>query len=112
MKQSIFVNNNEIIKLSIGILIILFVYKYNTKNKVAQKAIPGQYSDIGYTQISPMKNDFCKIIVVNVLTLAIFESLERKSFANIIRNTVINIFVLSIYYQIIQPYIVNDIPAF
>jgi len=112
MKQSIFVNNNKIIKLSIGILIIFFIYKYNTKNKVAQKAIPGQYSDIEYTQISPMKYEFFKIIVVNVLTFTIFESFEKKSFANLIRNTVINIFVLSIYYQIIQPYIVNDILAF
>jgi len=131
-------NNQEINKYAVLLLVTVAVggaYYYNhTKNlqEDGKTAGPGEYSDTGsYKNITPMKHDLFKQITLDftpvliIILLNLVLSTGNSEMTNIIsfnnfesfRNsavgrTSISLLGYGLFYQIIQPYLVNKLRRF
>ena len=107
-------------------LILLFViiflvnmWKENQKNSVAE-AKDGEYSDNNvYKNISPMKHDIFKQISIDILPMLIFGLITKDNFFSsdnfedsVVGKCVMSFVGFGMYYQFIQPTIINKIPNF
>ena len=112
-------------KWMIILLIIIFLvnlWANNIKNNVASsaEAKEGSYSDNNvYVNISPMKHDIFKQISIDVIPLLIFGLINRDNFFSVddFENSIVGKSLMAfisfgLYYQYIQPYIVNRLPKF
>ena len=120
-------------------LVSFAFYKYNHMPKYdlgEQLAYSGEYSDTdNYINVSPMKRDISKQLTIAFLTMFIvfftieilgsggmegfFDWNDFLSFQNfrdfrlsIFGQSLISILAYIVYYQIIQPFVVNKIPKF
>lgn len=109
-------------KYTILIFLIIFLtiqWHKNRKNN-EDNADSGKYSDNNmYQNISPMKHDIFKQVTVDlgaVIILGLASSLEiwnpDKPVDSIIGRSIISILGYVVYYQFIQPYLVNSLPNF
>jgi hypothetical protein len=112
---------------------MLLLYRYNmTKRRAAGTAQPGQYSDSGdYANISPMKHDIFKQLTLDIVLIGLvfvllevvggvesfYDASDFLSFKNfrefrlsIVGGSMISVIGYTIYYQFVEPYIVNRLP--
>ena len=96
------------------ILFLVSVWKNNMINNVPE-AKAGEYSDNNvYINISPIQHDIFKQLCVDVLPMLMFglatkdELFNIDNFENsIIGNSTLVCIGYAMYYQLIQPYIIN-----
>ena len=117
------------IKYYILILLIIILYKITQYNKLNNKkgdpAKENEYSDDNlYTNISPLKHDIFKQLILDSIPLLIFYLLYNKKleilninnldefYESIIGKFIISTLSFIIYYHVIQPYIINNINNF
>lgn len=101
------------------IIFLVNMWKKNQKNNVAE-AKDGEYSDNNvYKNISPMKHDIFKQISLDILPLLIFGLITKDNFFSldnfedsIVGKSVMTFICYGMYYQFIQPTIINKIPNF
>jgi hypothetical protein len=105
------------------IFIIFNVWKSNKKIEVADSAPPGKYSaQSSYTNITAMKHDIFKQLTLDVVpfllvnTITSIGSAEFFSWDNfentVIGKTFLSAIAYALFYQVIQPQIVNKLPVF
>jgi len=113
------------IRKSLIIIIILIIitskiWVDNIKIKVDDNAPFGKYSSISsYANISAMKHDIFKQFTLDIVPFLLFNSIMSDEFFNVnnFENSVIGKTLLSalsyaLYYQVIQPYVINRIISF
>ncbi len=112
--------NNKYTILAIATIVLIYIYVYNKKNTATDPVPPGKYSEQNlYTQITPMKHDIFKQITVDLSAVILLGLVSQKEIFNLNDplNTLLGKSLLSgfgflMFYQFIQPYIVNNIPMF
>jgi hypothetical protein len=87
MKESNIIENNEFKVFILCGLVVLLVYNHNQKNKVIKPALPGNYSDIGYVNISPMKHDLFKTVTLNILPFILFRLSSTNNLNTLMKDT-------------------------
>ena len=113
-------NRSRLLILFIVIIITNNIWQYNLKNKIDENAPIGKYSNINsYANISPLKHDIYKEIVLDILPFLFVNSIKSEEFFSIenfdnsiFGQTLLIVLTYIIYYQIIQPYIINKLPNF
>lgn len=106
-------NNKWLIYILI-LVILIIAYKLNLKNN-KKKAKKGEYSSENqYNNISAMKHDIFKQITTDFVPIMILNlSLSYDNDIEMLTEKIILSFIgFLIYYQLIQPYIINEIPLF
>ena len=112
--------NNKYIILTSITLVLISVYIYNKKNTTTDPVPPGKYSEQNlYTQITPMKHDIFKQLTVDLSAVILLGLVTQKEIFNLDDplNTLLGKSLLSgfgflMFYQFIQPYVINSIPMF
>ena len=112
--------NNKYTILIIATSILLYIYIYNKKNTTLDPVPPSKYSEQNlYTQITPMKHDIFKQLTVDLSAVILLGLATQKEIFNLEDplNTLVGKSLLSgfgflMFYQFIQPYVVNNIPMF
>ena len=105
------------------IILIVFISKVwaaNVKIKNEDSAPIGKYSSASsYANISAMKHDIFKQFTLDIVPFLLFNSIMSDEFFNVnnFENSVIGKTLLSalsyaLYYQVIQPYVINRIISF
>lgn len=113
-------NQTQWILLFLLIFIINKVWKDNLKKKSKEEAPVGGYSDASsYVNITAMKHDIFKQFTLDIMPFLLINSFNSEEFFSIdkFENTVVGKTLLSavafgLYYQIIQPHLINKIPYF
>jgi len=113
-------NRLQIILLFIVIIITNNIWTYNLKNNTDENAPIGKYSNTNsYANISAMKHDIYKEVALYILPYLFVNSIKSEEFFSInkfedsiIGQTTLTVLSYIIYYQIIQPYIINKLPNF
>ena len=112
--------NNKYTVLIIATAVLIYIYVYNKKNTSADPVPPGKYSEQNlYTQITPMKHDIFKQLTVDLSATILLGLLTQKEIFNLedpfntaLGKSLLSGFGFLMFYQFIQPYIVNSIPMF
>ncbi len=112
--------NNKYTILTIATLALINIYLYNKKNTANDPVPPGKYSEQNlYTKITPMKHDIFKQLTVDLSAVIILGLVTQKEIFNfndplntILGKSLLSGFGFLLFYQFIQPYIVNNIPIF
>lgn len=110
------VNVNNII---IIVIILVFFYHKNTQNSVSS-ASAGEYANNNvYKNISPMKHDIFKQITIDVsalIILGLMSPLElwnsNDPYNSVLGKSFMIIIGYLIFYQLVQPYLINYLPNF
>lgn len=89
----------------------------NKSNNATNSASIGKYSEQNiYSNISPMKHDIFKQIVidisVSVVSGLIITYTDKDVFGTLFDKSLLSGIGYLIYYQIVQPYLVNYMPYF
>lgn len=112
---------NQLILLFIIIMILMYLWHNNKRyNVVDKEAKVPYYSDNNlYKYITPMKHDIFKQLTIDVVPLLLLGIVSFKDLISIsnFENSVLGKSLLSgvgyaIFYQHVQPYIVNRLPRF
>jgi hypothetical protein len=114
--------------IAIAMLGVMTFWVYNRNNKGYVKGSrskpPGQFSfENLYDYISPMKHDMTKQITLNIVPFLVLAYVLKIStgqalfsttdfFGSIVGRSMIDVFAYFVYYQIVQPYLVNVAPDF
>jgi hypothetical protein len=106
--------------LAIATLVLINIYIYNKKNTTIDPVESGKYSEQNlYKQISPMKHDIFKQITVDLSAVILLGLATQKEIFNfndplntLLGKSVLSGFGFLMFYQFIQPYIINNIPMF
>lgn len=114
-------------------IVVVFMYNRNQKNKIEddETAEKGEYSDSGnYKNITPMKHDIMKQITLDftpvmipiVVNLLLSERVNMKNIlsmedyksfsSSVIGSTLLALLGYGLYYQVVEPYIVNKVVKF
>ena len=101
-------------------MILLYIYVYNKKNTTNDPVPPNKYSEQNlYTQITPMKHDIFKQLTVDLSAVILLGLVTEKELFNfedplntLVGKSLLSGFGFLMFYQFVQPYIVNSIPMF
>jgi hypothetical protein len=114
--------SNQWISILITLVVVYIAWHMNKKNNTDStiQAVSGKYSDTSnYKNILPMKDDIFKQITIDLAPFLLLGTITSNDFFNIenFENSAVGktMFVLlsyGIYYQIVQPYIINKLPNF
>ncbi len=112
--------NNKYTVLALTIMILIVIYIYNKKNTTTDPVPPGKYSEQNlYTKITPMKHDIFKQLTVDLSATIILGLVSQKEIFNfddpfntLLGKSLLSGFGFLMFYQFIQPYVVNSIPMF
>lgn len=112
--------NNKYVILLLAIGILCQIYRYNKKNVDTEPATPGKYSlNNSYSQISAMKHDMFKQLTVDLSAVIILGLATQTEIFNMNDplNTIVGRSLLAglgyvVFYQLVQPYVVNYIPLY
>jgi hypothetical protein len=113
-------SKNKYVVMTVAIAILIYIYIYNKKNTEKDPVNPGKYSEQNlYTQITPMKHDIFKQLTVDLSAAIILGLVTQKELFNLenpldtlVGKSLLSGFGFLMYYQFIQPYIINSIPMF
>ena len=111
---------NQWIMLFVAIVVMYVVWTNNKKNDSTDAAIIGKYSDANnYKNISPMKHDIYKQLTLDLTPLLLLSLVSSEEFFSIsnFEQSAVGKSLLSglsyvVFYQFVQPYIVNRLPNF
>ena len=115
-----FINKNQLLMLTIAIIIIYFFYIINKTINIDNNATAGQYSqNNNYANITPMKHDIFKQLTIDIFGIILLGLVTQKEFINFddLLNSIVGRSLLTglgfgFYYQIVQPYLINRLPNF
>ncbi len=101
------------------VIFLVNMWKRNKKNNVAE-AKDGEYSENNvYKNISPMKHDIFKQISIDILPMLIFGLITKDNFfsmnnfqESVVGKCVMSFIGFGMFYQFIQPHIINKPPNF
>jgi hypothetical protein len=108
-------SDGTLFKMLIAIIVLMFIRSYNMK-KNKQTARTMEYSDgNSYAHITPMKHDIYKSMTVEIAPLLIFSLATSKTFfsveefeSSVIGKSLMSVVGLMVYYQVVQPYLINS----
>ena len=113
-------NNNQWLILAIIIIILIIIWNNNKKNNTEETADVPKYSeDNSYTNITPMKHDIFKQLTIDIIPLLLLGIISYKDLISIenfeqspLGRSLLSGVGYAIFYQYVQPYIVNRLPNF
>ena len=114
-------NNNQWIILAITIVILVIIWKRNKSNDAGEDEAPAlKYSNANvYKFITPMKHDIFKQLTIDISPLVLLGLVSYSDLFSIkkfeespIGKSLLSGVGYAIYYQFVQPYLVNIIPNF
>jgi hypothetical protein len=102
------------------VIITLVNLWINNKKKNVPEAKEDEYSENNvYVNITPMKHDIFKQISIDIIPMVLLGLMTKDNIFNIddFENSVVGKSIMSaisfaLYYQFIQPYMINKIPNF
>lgn len=108
-------SDGSLFKMLIVLMVLMFIRSYNMK-KNKQTARSMEYSDSNnYAHITPMKHDIYKSMTVDIAPLLIFSLATSKNFfsveefeSSVVGKSLMSVVGLMVYYQVVQPYLVNS----
>ena len=109
------------IMLAVSIIVLIIVWNKNKPNNVEEgEAEGGKYSDANaYVNITPMKHDIFKQMTIDLTPYLMLGLISGNDLFSIdkfeqsaVGKTLLAGFGYAIFYQFIQPYVVNRIPNF
>jgi hypothetical protein len=111
---------NQWIILIVAIIIMYNIWTNNKKNDTVNVATIGKYSEANnYKNITPMKHDIYKQLTIDLTPLLLLNLVSSDEFFSInnFEQSAVGKSLLSglsyvVFYQLIQPYIVNRLPNF
>lgn len=114
-------NQKQWIMLAVSIIVLIIVWNKNRQlNVLDGEADVYKYSDgNAYKYISPMKHDIFKQMTIDLLPYLILSSMSTSEFISLnnfeqsaLGKTLLAGFGYTLFYQFVQPYIVNRLPNF
>ena len=113
-------NKKQWVILLIIIIIIYNSWTDNKSNEAVDSAPIGKFSaQSSYKNITAMKHDIFKQMTLDIFPFILVNSMFSKDFVSIdnfensiIGRTILSAIAYAIYYQIIQPKLINRLPIF
>ncbi len=113
-------NQTQWIILFITIFFIFRTYQSNKNIEVNDSAPIGKYSaQSSYKNITSMKHDIFKQMTLDIFPFILLNSIYSKEFFSlnnfensVIGRTLLSAVAYALYYQVIQPQLVNKLPMF
>ena len=113
-------NQTQWIILAIVIYVLVQVWKQNKKNNVEGEAPKSKYSNANsYKHITAMKHDIFKQLTIDIVPLLLLGIISIRDVISInkfeespLGKSLLTGIGYTIFYQYVQPYIVNSLPNF